>query len=102
GIDKSISPVAAGGMSYKVDVPSGKVWTLRIEADGYRTVTMPLVIGPGEETTLPVVMVPEQPQAAVKKPVTHAKRPAATPVEKPAEAPAPAKPTGNENIVNPF
>src|SRR5205823_2092747 len=33
---KSASPVAAGGMSFKVDVPSGTVWTLRVEADGYK------------------------------------------------------------------
>src|SRR5262249_53183824 len=56
--EKSPVPVAAGGMSFKVEVPAGRIWTLRVEADGYNTVTVPLVIGAGEETSMPVMLTP--------------------------------------------
>jgi hypothetical protein len=105
--DKSENPVAAGGMSFKIEVPPNVYWTLRVEADGYRPVSMPLIIGAGEETTLPVVMMPSAPEAAPPPP---ARRPVARAPQKAAQAPAapaakpetPAKPSGNENIVNPF
>jgi serine/threonine protein kinase len=94
---KSPIPVAAGGMSFKVDVPSGTVWTLRVEADGFKPVSLPLVVGPGEETTMPVVMTPE----------THHNSSGGRPSKKEDSRPAQQQPPSqqqptNPNIVNPF
>src|SRR5262245_45521336 len=84
--ERSATPVAAGGMSFKVDVPPGQVWYLRVEADGFKPVGMPLVIGPGEETTLPVwlnpadgsgVAAPPRPAAPARPSGGGPKRPAA-------------------------
>jgi serine/threonine protein kinase len=57
-LEKSTSPVAAGGTSFRVDVPAGTDWVLRVEADGFTSVTLPLKLLPGEETSLPVVLPP--------------------------------------------
>jgi serine/threonine-protein kinase len=57
-LEKSTSPVAAGGTSFRVDVPAGIDWTLRIEAEGFSPVSLPIKILPGEETSLPIVLPP--------------------------------------------
>jgi serine/threonine protein kinase len=116
-LEKSSAPVAAGGMSFKVDVPSGIVWTLRVEADGYKTVTLPLIVGAGEETTMPVVLPPEAaaPAAPIAAPVAPPPRrvssggratakkdtPPKPAEEKAAQTPAAARPT-NPSLVDPF
>jgi hypothetical protein len=100
--EKSLSPVAAGGMSFKVDVPSGRVWTLRVEADGFKSVSLPLVIGAGEETTMPVLLTPDTPRAATGPRRTTAKKddaPKAHPTTTTETKPQPAT---NPNLVDPF
>jgi serine/threonine-protein kinase len=112
--ERSPVPVAAGGMSFKVDVPSGRVWTLRVEADGFKTVSLPLVIGAGEETNMPVLLSPDTAPVPVQVPVqvprgnSSGGRPRPKKVDNaPQQAPqqAPQKPPPaetNPNLVNPF
>jgi serine/threonine protein kinase len=76
-LEKSQTPVAAGGMSFKVDVPAGVDWMLRIEAEGFSPVSLPLHLLAGEETTLPVLLSPLA--AMVAPPPPSAARPAAHP-----------------------
>jgi hypothetical protein len=99
--------VAAGGMSFKVEVPAGRIWTLRVEADGFNPVTVPLVIGAGEESSMPVMLTPSTPaprgnssggRPRTKKTEEH---PAQTP-QTPQKAPEKAPETNNPNLVNPF
>ena len=103
--ERSASPAAAGGMNLKVPVPAGVDWVLRIEADGFKTVTMPLRIAPGEESSLPVVLTaveaPRSPRPhsdTWPKPRIPGHEPSAPPQT---GKPAPAAP-GNENFINPF
>jgi serine/threonine-protein kinase len=100
--DRAAEPAAAGGMVLKVQVPSDVDWILRVEADGYKPVTMPLKIVAGEETALPVVMAP-----VVADKVRRATPGGARP-PRPAAANAPQTGTpekkgpSNSNILDPF
>ena len=109
-VEKAATPAAAGGMNLKVQVPAGRDLVLRVEADGYKPVTMPIKVTAGDETALPVVLVAEAPAPPPPAPATpgatkrggHAS--AKKPDGKPAETPArPAdKGAQNENLMNPF
>lgn len=99
-IEKSTQPVAAGGGNLRVQVPPNVDWVLRVEADGFKPLTMPFKIGEGDDQALPVVLTPD-----VKEPPhkPHGGKPVATPTPTPA-APAPSKPKTVENgkFMDPF
>jgi tRNA A-37 threonylcarbamoyl transferase component Bud32 len=96
-IAHSAEPAAAGGANLKVTVPAGAPYLLRVEADGYEPVTLPLKVSAGEELALPVLLV--RASGGEDKHVRAA--PAARP--RPAVAPAPPpKRRVNENLMEPF
>jgi hypothetical protein len=94
--ERSTEPAAAGGGNLRVTVPPGVDWVLRVEADGFKPHSMPLRIGDGEDTALPIVLQPEAPPPgpAVAKRPSGPKKP---------EAPKPqAKKTDDGKFMNPF
>ena len=93
--EKSASPVAAGGGNLRITVPPNVDWVLRVEADGFKTYSMPLKIGDGEEMAQPIMLVADAP---VKTPHTGGGKKPATPTEKP---PGPKK-TEDGKFMNPF
>jgi serine/threonine-protein kinase len=100
--EKSATPAAAGGSNLRVTVPPNVDWILRIEADGFKTQTMPLRIGDGEEQALPIVLAPDAPTPPPTAPsVKRPGKPTAAPTAKPAEKPA-AKKTDDGKFLNPF
>jgi serine/threonine protein kinase len=96
--ERSSSPVAAGGMSFKIDVPSGESFVLRVEADGHEPLSMPVKLGAAEEKALPIVLK----ALPAPAPVSHKRtpKPAATPGEKKPDTKPGEKPAGE--FINPF
>jgi serine/threonine protein kinase len=92
--ERSSSPVAAGGMTFKIEVPSGEAWVLRVEADGHEPLSMPVKLAAAEEKALPIVLkplsvpAPPPPAQHKRKPTSPAaadKKPEAKPEQKPGE-----------------
>src|SRR5205085_2234218 len=100
--ERSAEPAAAGGMSLRVVVPAGVNWILRVEADGFKPATMPLKIVAGEETQLPMVMVPVGEAARPRAHGGGAARPATPGSTPPPPANGEKKHGSNPNIVDPF
>jgi serine/threonine-protein kinase len=98
--ERSATPIAAGGDHLRVSVPPNKDWILRVESDGYKPHTMPLRIGDGEETALPVVLTPDAP---VRPPTIAASshRRASSAEAKPQSPAAPRK-VDNGKFLDPF
>jgi serine/threonine-protein kinase len=101
--EKSAEPVAAGGGLLKAQIPSGVEWILRVEADGYQTVTMPLKLAAGEETALPVGMAPigSKVKPTVGRPSGKGK-PGQTPPGPQVAVPDKRNKVDNPNVVDPF
>jgi serine/threonine-protein kinase len=97
--EKSPTPTAAGGSNLRINVPPNVDWILRVEADGFKTQTMPLRIGDGEETALPVVLSPDAPAPV---PVVATKHGSSKKPDKPTEKPAAPKKTEDGKFLNPF
>jgi serine/threonine-protein kinase len=109
--EPTTTPVAAGGMMFKIDVPAGAAWSLRIEADGFKSTSIPLKLKSGEEIPIPVTLQPAAPSAPpptaptakkkISKPAekTLAEKPPEKAVEKPVEKP-PEKPKDPEKKSN--
>jgi hypothetical protein len=97
--EKSTDPVAAGGGNLRVQVPPNVDWILRVEADGFKSLTMPFKIGEGDDQALPVVLTPDV-KDAPKKPHSGSK-PGPAPVATPAPAAKP-KPVENGKFLDPF
>jgi serine/threonine protein kinase len=95
--EKSAAPAAAGGSNLRVTVPPNVDWILRIEADGYKTQTMPLRIADGEETALPVVLQPDAPAPVAVAPKHGTGKKPPTP-----DKPAAPKKTEDGKFLNPF
>jgi hypothetical protein len=94
--ERAAEPVAAGGMHLKVTIPAGQDFVLRVEADGYKTFTMPIKLEAGDETSMPVLMVPVgEPQKPSVGKTTKKTQPAEP------QKPEPKKPT-NPNLFDPF
>jgi serine/threonine-protein kinase len=101
--EKSVASVAAGGGFLKVPVPADTDFVMRIEAEGYKTYTMPVRVSAGDENAMPVAMEkleaskpappPRSGGRPTSKPPTAAKATAAAPGDK--------KPT-NPNMLDPF
>jgi hypothetical protein len=94
--DRAREPVAAGGMHLKVTIPAAQDLVLRVEAEGYKTFTVPIRLEPGDETSMPVVMVPVAPATEPKRPASGKKHVPEAPKPEPAKAPI------NPNMINPF
>jgi hypothetical protein len=87
--ERAAKPAAAGGSSLRVQVPPDTDWILRVEATGFKTFTMPLRIGAGEDQALPLVLTPEAPAPVAHSHAakSHAPAPAApAPTAKPQSA----------------
>ena len=98
--EKSPQPAAAGGGNLRVTVPPNVDWVLRVEAEGFKTHTLPLRIGDGEETALPVVL---QPDAPVPTAVVAKKGGSSTPKKVVDEPKPPAeKKIDNGKFLDPF
>ena len=66
--EPSPSPIAAGGTTFKIDIPASSAWVLRIEAEGFKTLNVPIKLNPGEETSIPVALSPSTPGRTGDKP----------------------------------
>jgi hypothetical protein len=95
----SASPVAAGGTNLRVQVPADRDCKLRVEADGFQSVSLPIRLGAGEETGLPVLLAPVA-LAPTRRPAGHTTPRTPPPVlsNKNAEL----KKDGDGEFINPF
>ena len=99
-LEMAKTPTAAGGMMVKLQVPPDVDLVLRIEGEGYKPSTQPLKLAAGEETALPVVLVPVAAPvvvstAATKSILKHVALKPADPTK-----PPPPKPTTNSNLMD--
>jgi|GEM_PF-6254053 len=67
--EQSPTPIAAGGTTFKIDIPASSAWVLRIEADGFKTISVPIKLNPGEETSIPVALVPGSSRPTNDRPI---------------------------------
>jgi serine/threonine-protein kinase len=95
--EKATDPVAAGGNNLHVQVPPNVDWILRVEAEGFKPLTMPFKIGEGVEQALPVVLTPDVKEGPHKP---HSGKAAPAPVVTP--TPQKPKPVENGKFLDPF